>query len=137
MLLARLRERAGQGVAGAMAPPPSITHETASGQYRARGHLLQPLQQGALPLAQVTLRRLEPHRVALERALRALPITPGQMAVCRWLYHGRTHGEIGQQLGVAPATVVDHVRKLYRALDLRSTMELRSMLDSRIGPQSP
>ncbi len=134
MLLARLRERAGQGVAGAMAPLPSITCEAASGQYRARGHLLEPLQPGALPLAQVSLRRLEPHRVALERALRALPITPGQLAVCRWLYRGRTHGEISQQLGVAPATVVDHVRKLYRVLDLRSTMELRQMLDSRIGP---
>jgi DNA-binding CsgD family transcriptional regulator len=137
MLLARLRERAAPGAAHAMSPPPSITHETASGQYRVRGHLLQPLQPGALPLAQVTLRRLEPHRVALERALRALPITPGQMAVCRWLYHGRTHGEIGQQLGVAPATVVDHVRKLYRALDLRSTLDLRAMVDGKIGQQPP
>ena len=135
MLLVRLRERAAQGVAAAMAPPPSITHETVNGQYLAQGHLLQPRQEGAQPLAQVTLRRLEPHRVALERALRGLPITPGQLAVCRWLYHGHSHGDISQQLGVAPATVVDHVRKVYRALDLRSTLELRALLDARIGPQ--
>jgi DNA-binding CsgD family transcriptional regulator len=133
MLLARLREREQLGPTAHMAAPPSITHETASGQYVAQGLLLQPQHLGAPALAQVTLRRLEPHRVALERALRALPITPGQMAVCRWLYHGHSHGEIGQTLGVAPATVVDHVRKVYRALDLRSAMELRAMLESRMG----
>ena len=80
-----------------------------------------------------TLRRLEPHRVALERALRALPLTPGQMAVCRELYHGRSHAQISGQLGVAPATVVDHVRKVYQTLDLRSTLELRARVDRCIA----
>lgn len=37
------------------------------------------------PLVQLSLRRHEPHRVALERGLRSLPVTPGQMAVCRVL----------------------------------------------------
>jgi hypothetical protein len=83
MLLARLRERAAGGSAQVLAPPPSIVHETPSGQFVARGHLLRPLAAGLAPLAQVTLRRLEPHRVALERALRALPLTPGQLSVCR------------------------------------------------------
>ena len=137
MLLARLRERAtagpAQAMAMAMAPPPSITHETAAGQFVASGLLLRPLQRGPAPLAQVTLRRLEPHRVALERALRHLPLTPGQTTVCRELYHGRSHGSIGDRLGVAPATVVDHVRKVYQALDLRSAAELRAALDAHIG----
>ena len=132
-LLARLRERVNDGPGRVLAPPPSVTHETEAGQFVASGSLLRAMQADASPLAQVTLRRLEPHRVALERALRALPLTAGQMAVCRQLYRGRTHAQIGVQLGVAPATVVDHVRKVYQALDLRSTLELRAKVDGRIG----
>ncbi len=132
MLLARLRERAQAGPAQLLAPPPSITHETAAGQFVASGVLLQPQNSSAAPLAQVTLRRLEPHRVALERALRSLALTPGQMAVCRELYRGASHAQIGQVLGVAPATVIDHVRKVYQTLDMRSAQELRAVLDARL-----
>ena len=129
MLLARLRELARVQVHRVTAPPPSITHETAAGQFVASGHVLRALNEGQEPLAQVTLRRLEPHRVALERALRALPLTAGQVAVCRQLHHGRSHAQIASRLGVAPATVVDHVRKVYRALDVRSALELRAAVD--------
>lgn len=139
MLLLRLRDRAalqaqpGGRAAVALAPPPSFVHETAAGQFVARGELLRAQQGDGAPLAQVTLRRLEPHRVALERALRALPITAGQIAVCRGLYAGLTQAEIGRRLGVAPATVVDHTRKVYRALDIGSQSELRDAVDTRIG----
>lgn len=128
----------------ALAPPLSVTHETPSGQWLASGVLLQPLkaggatpsQQNSEALAQVTLQRLEPHRVALERALRALPLTPGQAAVCRHLLQGQTQGQISQALGVAPTTVVDHVRKLYRALDLRSAAELRNLVEARMAQRA-
>ncbi len=139
MLLLRLRDRAAQQAtpdgraAVALAPPPSIVHETPAGQFVARGELLRPAQGESPPLAQITLRRLEPHRVALERALRALPITAGQIAVCRGLYAGLTQAEIGRRLGVAPATVIDHTRKVYRTLDIGSQSELRDVLDTRIG----
>ena len=114
-------------------PPPSITHETAAGQFVASGRLLLPWQGAHEPLAEVTLLRLEPHRVALERALRTLPVSPGQMAVCRLLYLGHTHEQVGLQLGVASATVVDHVRKVHQALDVRSALELRAVVDQRIN----
>lgn len=139
MLLLRLRDRAAQQAtpegraAVALAPPPSIVHETPAGQFVARGELLRPATPGHAPLAQVTMQRLEPHRVALERALRALPITAGQMAVCRGLYAGLTQAEIGRRLGVAPATVIDHTRKVYRTLGIGSTSELRDAVDARIG----
>ncbi len=132
-LLARLRERAAAGAAEMLAPPPSVVHETAAGQFVASGTLLRARRPGDAPLAQVTLRRLEPHRVALERCLRSLPLTPGQLAVCRGLFHGHTHGQIGRQLGVAPATVIDHVRKIHDALDLRSSEELRTLLSRRMA----
>lgn len=139
MLLARLRESAllqsqpGGMSAVALGPAPSIVHETPAGQFVARGDLLRAAEPGLGPLAQVTLRRLEPHRVALERALRSLPLTPGQLAVCRPLYQGLTAAEIGAHLGVAPATVIDHVRKLYRKLDIGSAQALRSLVDARLG----
>lgn len=130
MLMAKLRVHARSPVLEGSAPPPSITHETPAGQFVASGTLMRAFQGDAAPLAQVTLRRLEPHRVALARALRRLPLTPGQAAVCRELYHGRSHSEIGQRLGVATATVVDHVRKAYDQLDVRSSLELRAALDT-------
>ncbi len=138
-MLMRLRDRAallaspGGRAAVALAPPPSIAHETPAGQFVARGELLHAALGDGPPLAQVTLRRLEPHRVALERALRALPITAGQMAVCRGLYGGLTQAEIGRRLGVAPATVIDHTRKVYRTLGIGSQSELRQAVDARVG----
>jgi DNA-binding CsgD family transcriptional regulator len=136
MLLKLLRQQATAQATGTPLPPPSITHETPAGQFVASGRLLHAWQGAMEPLAQVTLLRLEPHRVALERALRGLPVSPGQMAVCRQLYRGHTHEQIGSQLGVAPATVVDHVRKVYQALDVRSSLELRTVVDQRIGTGS-
>ncbi len=137
LVLARLRDQAqrtGGGLAGAhREPQPSVTHETPAGQFVATGALLRPLQGSGEPLAQVTLQRLEPHRVATERALRALPLTAGQLAVCRELLQGHTHSQIGHSLGVATATVVDHVRKIYRVLDVRSTLELNARVDSLLG----
>ena len=46
---------------------------------------------------------------------------------------GHTQAQIAEQLGVAPATVIDHVRKSYRALDVRSVLELRALVDARMG----
>jgi DNA-binding CsgD family transcriptional regulator len=116
------------------APLPRLTHQNAWGRFVLDGHLLQAQGPGLEPMVMVQVARWEPHHVALTRALRSLPLTPGQAAVCRELYHGASQGETAERLGVAPATVVDHVRKVYRALELRSTLELRTLLDSRIGP---
>lgn len=132
-VLDRLRDSTAPNAGAAVV----VCHANAGGRFVATGRLLQPLAAApgapALPLVQVSLRRHEPHRVALERALRGLPITPGQLAVCRALYQGQPQAGIGQALGVAPSTVVDHVRKAYRALDLHSVQELRSLLDARIS----
>ena len=128
-VLARLRQ--------APATAAVVSHSNTAGRFVASGRLLQPLVGPAPatppPLVQLSLLRHEPKRVALERALHSLPITPGQMAVCRALYQGEPQSRIGQALGVAPSTVVDHVRKAYRALDLHSVLDLRNLLDARIA----
>jgi DNA-binding CsgD family transcriptional regulator len=121
-------------------PAPTLTRLNAYGRFDASAALLRPptgtagLAAGpAEPLVQVTLSWLEPMPVALSRALRALPITAGQAAVCRELYEGQAQPEIALRLGVAPSTVADHVRKVYRLLDVTSAWDLRLLLDRRIG----
>lgn len=76
MLLSRLRQQA-RSASAERAPPPSITHETAAGQFVATGRVLQPLHPGPAPL--------------------------------------------------------DHVRKAYQALDVRSALELRAAVEGRIA----
>ena len=133
MLLVRLREQARRPLRAVGEPAPSITHETPAGQFVVSASLLRALDPGHEPLAQVTLQRLEPHAVALQRALRALPLTAGQRAVCRELVDGHSQADIGTRLGVGTATVVDHVRKAYLALNVRSVLELRALVDQRMG----
>lgn len=134
-LLAPLRAWQARGGTGAL---PASRHSGAGpgGSWVAQAQALHPLPGSPLPpLVQVQLQRHEPHGVALERALRGLPVTPGQAAVCRALYHGQAQARIAEQLGVASTTVIDHVRKAYRALNLHTAQELRALLDLRMAEQ--
>lgn len=119
-----------------IAPVPSFTHQNAWGRFGFQGHRLRSLDAHP-PMFQIDLAWSVPHAVALERALRRLPLTPGQLAVCRQLYRGEARADIARQLRVAPSTVIDHVRKLYRALELRSGAELRALLDAHIDEGHP
>lgn len=116
-------------------PPPSVTQDNAWGAFT---FVAQPLAAtagagaGRGPAWQVLVHWSEPHHHALQRALRRLPLTAGQITVCRALYQGHSQAAIGQRLGVAPTTVIDHVRKLYRALEVRSAAELRGVLDALV-----
>jgi DNA-binding CsgD family transcriptional regulator len=137
VLLMRLGEQLARPGGMLLAPPPSIVHDCRFGRFSASASLLRPRVAGSPPLALVTLQRLEPHRVALARALRALPLTPGQRRVCQALYRGSTQAEVAAELGVAPATVIDHVRKLYRTLGVSSSLQLRARIDAAVGHVPP
>ncbi len=133
LLLRQLRLQQGS------APGPcTVTQENAWGCFTFAATQLAPLQGAGLgvgvgaPLVQVMLHWSEPHHRALQRTLRRLPLTPGQQVVCRELYHGHTQSAIGQRLGVASTTVIDHVRKLYRTLEVRSVQELRGLIDAQL-----
>lgn len=120
----------------ATTPWPSLTIVNAFGRFDAHGSLLRaamPRPDRASPLLQIVLRRLEPRTVALHRVMRALPISVGQTAVCAALYAGKTQTDIARSMGVTSTTVVDHARKLYRALEVKGSAELRELLDQRIG----
>jgi DNA-binding CsgD family transcriptional regulator len=135
MLMALLRE---QALPAQLTPPRSpssqLMRTTPAGRFVATGTLLTATQSTEQSLVQVSLQRFEPHRVALARALRALPLSPTQMAVCCDLYHGYTHTEIGQRMGLAISTVTSHMRNAYDKLDVRSAIALRSALEAKIYP---
>lgn len=139
MLMALLREQALQGNPSAQPTPsrrPSsqLMRTTPAGRFVATGTLLNATHSAGQSLAHVSLQRFEPHRVALARALRALPLSPTQMMVCGDLYQGYTHTEIAQRMGLAISTVTSHVRNAYDKLDVRSAIALRAALDTHIYP---
>ena len=80
---------------------------------------------GAAPSwTQVQLRRFEPRELADERRLQGFELSTGQAAVARLLLRGLGQAEVAQRLSMAPSTVVDHTRKLYQRLGVRSVREL-------------
>lgn len=80
---------------------------------------------GAQPCwTQVQLRRFEPRELADERRLHGFELSGGQTAVARLLLQGLAQSEVAQRLAIAPSTVVDHTRKLYQRLGVRSAREL-------------
>ncbi len=135
-VLLRLREQAAQaqppsGEHAAPSPPVEWNFASAWGQFSVQVQWLRPLGGQAQPLVQVRLWRHQPYAVALARALRSLPLTAGQATVCRGLVQGHSLAQVVQQLGLAPATITEHVRKSCRALDIRSGHELADLLRQR------
>ena len=133
-LLAQLRTLARAGPPEAARRWPSQTRLNALGRFDAQAVLLWPLPGDArrAPMAQVTVHWMEPRRVAVSRVLRTLPLTAGQSVVCGALLRGESQAAIAERCSVAPSTVADHVRKIYRALDVGSTWELRTLVEQRL-----
>jgi hypothetical protein len=138
-LITQLSQRAQQQPA---LPPkagwPSLTVLNAFGRFDVHSAILCPPDAPAAigaPLLQLMLRWLEPREVTLQRVLRELPISEGQASVCAALYAGQAQTDIARSKGVAASTVVDHVRKLYRTLEVSASTELRELIDRRITAQ--
>lgn len=102
----------------------SSLHANDSGRYQFKAMRLRALAAGESAWLQVQITRLEPASLALERRLQALPLSHGQAAVCRLLLQGCSQPEVARRLEVAPSTVADHTRKLYKSLGVRSLQEL-------------
>ena len=135
-LVDRLPPHADAGIAAATPQWPTLTLITGYGRFTAQAQWLWSAGRtlNARPgLIQITFRQLEPQAVAVRRVLRELPLTAGQAAVCARLHGGQTQTRIAQELRVAPSTVVDHVRKSLRALDLTDGAELRNFIERRVA----
>jgi len=94
------------------------------GRFEFSARRLDAVDPAAPSWTQVQMRRLEPRDLADERRLQGFELSSGQAAVARLLLKGMAQAEVAQRLNVAPSTVVDHTRKLYQRLGVRSAREL-------------
>jgi DNA-binding CsgD family transcriptional regulator len=98
--------------------------DSAWGRFECSARRLDAVDGGASRWTQVQLRRFEPRELADERRLQGFELSSGQAAVARLLIKGLAQAEVAQRLGVAPSTAIDHIRKLYQRLGVRSVREL-------------
>jgi DNA-binding NarL/FixJ family response regulator len=94
------------------------------GRFEFSARRLEAVDGAAPSWTQVQLRRFEPRELADERCLQGLALSCGQAAVARLLLQGLAQAEVAQRLSIAPSTVIDHTRKLYQRLGVRSAREL-------------
>lgn len=94
------------------------------GRFEFSARRLDALDGSPACWTEVQLQRFEPRALADERRLQAFELSAGQTAVARLLLQGLPQGEVALRLAVAPSTVVDHTRKLYQRLGVRSAREL-------------
>ncbi|MEO3690458.1 helix-turn-helix transcriptional regulator [Roseateles paludis] len=115
--------------------PQRVDLETSAGHWRLEGRALAGAggarAESSTEVLLLSLRRLEPQEWGLVRVLREWALTPGQIRVAQGLYGGLRHKELARLLGVSPSTVVDHVRKLYRSMEVNSVGALCERIDQR------
>lgn len=100
------------------------------GRFEFKACRLSAVDGSAPSWTQVQLRRFEPRELADERRLQGFELSSGQAAVARLLLQGLAQADVARRLNVAPSTVVDHTRKLYQRLGVRSARELADKLRS-------
>jgi DNA-binding NarL/FixJ family response regulator len=101
------------------------------GRFEFQAQRMEPANAQRTPMIAVTIQHAEPTEVLMARALQSAPLSIVQKKVCSLLLCGLSQREIGAELGVSPNTVVDHVRKIYRKLDVHSIDDLRAELLQR------
>jgi DNA-binding CsgD family transcriptional regulator len=109
---------------GRAGPPPSFTHTGANGEFRFRGHWLDPCGGEAGGLIGVTIDHRLPVTLKILRAMRNLPLSPAQKEVALLLAKGVSFEQIGRRLHIKPTTVKDHAGKIYTKLNIRQRDEL-------------
>ena len=107
--------------------PIAATLDNAWGRFVFQAQRMMPADGQHAPMIAVTIQHQEAADVVKARALQNTPLSISQKKVCSLLLDGRSQREIAVDLGVAPNTVVDHVRKIYRKLDVGSVDELRAL----------
>ena len=115
---------------GAQAPV-ALTLDNDWGRFDFQAQRMEPANAQRTPMIAVTIQHAEPTEVLNARALQSAPLSIVQKKVCSLLLGGVSHREIAAELGVTPNTVVDHVRKIYRKLDVHSIDDLRAKLLQR------
>jgi DNA-binding CsgD family transcriptional regulator len=140
LALAKLRESVAMLMAGRPAPPPVFELQNAWGKFVLRAYPLETGERTESSLVAVLIERHVPLKLKLMDVMRSLPLSAKQKEVCLLLTEGASYRAVAERLSVRPNTVIDHVRKIYNKVDVRSHHELLSKLsqsDPRTIPSRP
>jgi DNA-binding CsgD family transcriptional regulator len=115
-------------------PRPALCETTLDnewGRFQFRAERLAAAEEGDASLIGVTIHHLVPRELRDLDAIEMQPLSITQKKVCALLLEGLSQPQIAARLRIAPSTAVDHVRKIYRKLDVHSVDALRARLRGR------
>ncbi len=136
-VLEQLLSRSEAVAAGRPASPPVIELQNPWGKFVLRAYPMECGGSSANSLVVILIERHIPLKLKLLNAMQSLRLSAKQKEVCLMLTEGSSYQNLALRLGVRPNTVVDHVRKIYDKLDVRSHHELLSKLAQASNPISP
>ncbi|WP_322057985.1 helix-turn-helix transcriptional regulator [Paraburkholderia sp. J63] len=114
-----------QGVA---VPPAVLERRCAAGRFVFKAYRFDPDETCVHGLAiAIHIEHFPPLALAVENRGFELGLSERQRQICLHMIAGRSYGEIARLLDVRESTVIDHVRKLYRKLDVHNRGELRGV----------
>ncbi|WP_232484302.1 helix-turn-helix transcriptional regulator [Burkholderia ubonensis] len=117
---------------GTPAPPAALERRTTAGRFRFKAYRFADAGAMRREFAIVIyIEHFPPLELEIERLGFRLGLTERQRELCTQLVLGRSHSEIARCLALRDSTVVDHVRKIYRKLDVHNHDELRCVF--RLG----
>lgn len=122
--------------AGRPTLPPMIELQNPWGKFILRAYPMESSAAATPSLVVVLIERQVPLKLKLLNAMQSLPLSPKQKEVCLLLTEGSSYQHLAERLSVSANTVVDHVRKIYDKLDVRSHHELLSKLANEPKPVS-
>ncbi|MEO5862784.1 MAG: helix-turn-helix transcriptional regulator [Burkholderiales bacterium] len=136
-VLGNLLDRIEAVAAGRPTFPPIIELQSPWGKFVMRAYPMESSVATPNSLVVILIERHIPLKLKLLNAMQSLPLSAKQKEVCLLLTEGSSYQNLAVRLGVRPNTVVDHVRKIYDKLDVRSHHELLSTLAQKSRPVLP
>ena len=126
-LLAEMARRVRAALSGAPAPPAILRRANAYGDFVLRAHALGPPGGGGFSVG-VQIERHLPLDQRLYRSPDFRALSSREKMVAQALVRGETNTEIAGRLGLAPSTVITHVRNIYARLEVNSRANLAGRL---------
>lgn len=127
-VLRRLLERIEAVIAGQPVSPPMIELQNPWGKFVLRAYPMESSGATTNGPVVIVIERHVPLKLKLLNAMQSSTLSTKQKEVCLLLTEGSSYQHLAERLGVRPNTIIDHVRKIYDKLDVRSHHELLSKL---------
>lgn len=111
-----------------MQGPPVWQHRNSWGGFVFRAQLLESGNNSNSYYVAITIEHQEPAKYKIIRRCKELGLSPRQIDICTYLVEGKTYEDIGSVLHISANTVIDHTRRLFDKLHVKSRGELASKL---------